>query len=309
MSTIKSSDENLTLNADGANNDIKFQSNGSEVASIDQAGVLAAGGASIDGAVTINESGADVDFRVESDTNANSIFVQGSNGAVGLGVSSIGTNDALHIENGESYLVMKDAQQMGIKLYGDDTNVIFSYDKTANSITGGVTWAHADGATDFYTGGLNSRMKINATGAVTMPAQPAFHASSTANQNSLSIGSEVTVVWGGERFDLGNNFASNTFTAPVTGKYSLTVNLRVDDIDSAANWYSCRIRTSNKDYYSLQDPDTGADVNYWHLSLTILADMDANDTADVAIVQEGGTAQSDIDGDGKYTNFSGYLVC
>jgi len=42
MSTIKSSAENLTLNADGANNDIKFQSNGSEVASIDQAGVLTA---------------------------------------------------------------------------------------------------------------------------------------------------------------------------------------------------------------------------------------------------------------------------
>ena len=42
MSTIKSSAENLTLNADGANNDIKFQSNGSEVASIDQAGTVTA---------------------------------------------------------------------------------------------------------------------------------------------------------------------------------------------------------------------------------------------------------------------------
>ena len=46
MSTIKSSAENLTLNADGANNDIKFQSNGSEVASIDQAGVLVSAGGS-----------------------------------------------------------------------------------------------------------------------------------------------------------------------------------------------------------------------------------------------------------------------
>ena len=88
MSTIKSSAENLTLNADGANNDIKFQSNGSEVASIDQAGVLAAGGASIDGAVTINESGADVDFRVESDNDANALFVQGSDGNVGIGIST-----------------------------------------------------------------------------------------------------------------------------------------------------------------------------------------------------------------------------
>jgi len=44
MSTIKSSAENLTLNADGANNDIKFQSNGSEVAQIDQAGVISSTG-------------------------------------------------------------------------------------------------------------------------------------------------------------------------------------------------------------------------------------------------------------------------
>ena len=48
MSTIKSSAENLTLNADGANNDIKFQSNGSEVAAIDQAGNLTLSG-TVDG--------------------------------------------------------------------------------------------------------------------------------------------------------------------------------------------------------------------------------------------------------------------
>ena len=42
MSTIKSSDEHLTLNADGSGNDIKFQSNGSEVASISDGGVVTA---------------------------------------------------------------------------------------------------------------------------------------------------------------------------------------------------------------------------------------------------------------------------
>ena len=42
MSTIKSSAEDLTLNADGANNDIIFQSNGSNVATLDQAGLLTA---------------------------------------------------------------------------------------------------------------------------------------------------------------------------------------------------------------------------------------------------------------------------
>jgi hypothetical protein len=41
-----------------------------------------------DGAVTINESGADVDFRVESDNDANALFVQGSDGNVGIGIST-----------------------------------------------------------------------------------------------------------------------------------------------------------------------------------------------------------------------------
>ena len=40
MSTIKSSDEHLTLNADGSSKDIKFQANGVEKASIDASGNL-----------------------------------------------------------------------------------------------------------------------------------------------------------------------------------------------------------------------------------------------------------------------------
>ena len=42
MSTLKSSAEDLTLNADGSGNDIKFQSNGSEVGSLTAEGVLTA---------------------------------------------------------------------------------------------------------------------------------------------------------------------------------------------------------------------------------------------------------------------------
>jgi len=41
-------------------------------------------GNDLDAAVTINESGADVDFRVESDGNANMLFVDGGNDRVGI---------------------------------------------------------------------------------------------------------------------------------------------------------------------------------------------------------------------------------
>lgn len=40
-------------------------------------------------AVVVNESGADVDFRVESDTVDHALFVEGSSGNVGIGTSTI----------------------------------------------------------------------------------------------------------------------------------------------------------------------------------------------------------------------------
>ena len=42
----------------------------------------------LEGAVTINESSADVDFRVESNGNTHALFVQGSDGLIGLGTST-----------------------------------------------------------------------------------------------------------------------------------------------------------------------------------------------------------------------------
>ncbi len=48
-----------------------------------------------DGAVTINDTGADVDFRVESDTDANALFVQGSDSKVGINTAT--PNAVLHI--------------------------------------------------------------------------------------------------------------------------------------------------------------------------------------------------------------------
>lgn len=41
----------------------------------------------LNGAAVFNESGADVDFRIESDTNAYAFFLQGSDGYVGIGDS------------------------------------------------------------------------------------------------------------------------------------------------------------------------------------------------------------------------------
>ena len=155
--------------------------------------------------------------------------------------------------------------------------------------------------------GNGEKMRIDATGAVTMPLQPAFQVIPASNQNNFPINATTQVVFGTERFDQNADFASNTFTAPVVGKYLLTTNLRVENVDKAYGNMQVTILTSNKNYYSIINPATYAqDAVHESLSLTILADMDASDTAKVNIyIPNNGTAQSDVHTD---SYFSGYLV-
>jgi len=155
------------------------------------------------------------------------------------------------------------------------------------------------------------RMRIDATGAVTMPLQPAFQATPASTQANFPINALTTVVFGTERFDQNADFnntnAANKFTAPVVGKYLLTTNLRVENVDKAYGNIQVKIVTSNKSYYSIINPAIYAqDAVHESLSLTILADMDASDTALVALyISNNGTAQADVHTD---SYFSGYLV-
>jgi hypothetical protein len=58
-----------------------------------------------DGAVVINEAGADVDFRVESDTNTNALFVEGSTGNVGVGTVP---SSSLHVlDSGNPTIILE----------------------------------------------------------------------------------------------------------------------------------------------------------------------------------------------------------
>jgi predicted DNA-binding protein len=160
------------IQIDGVNNKIDFDDDAdtSISSATDDTLVIESGGVNVAsitaGEFAINEGSTDLDFRVESNDNTHMLFVDGGNNVIGIGTSSIDTNAQVHIEGPQEYLVMKHAGQMGIKLYGDDTNVIYSYDKTADSLTGGIAWSHADGTTLFYTNGSNERMRIQSDGTL-----------------------------------------------------------------------------------------------------------------------------------------------
>ena len=155
----------------------------------------------------------------------------------------------------------------------------------------------------FLVGG-NTNLKIDSNGHVTMPNQSAFLVSGTA-QNNIANG--TTLQFGTEVFDQNSDFASNTFTAPVTGRYQLSFSIRFVELDSAASYYIIRLETSNRNYNPIFSGNIfSSDVTYYSYQFSILADMDANDTASVVFVQSGGTTQVDNDPSNAY--FSGYLV-
>ena len=179
-------------------------------------------------------------------------------------------------------------------LIEDDSNT------TKSAIT------HVVGTMAISANASADHMLITADGEVTMPAQPAFSAKVNSDQSNVAVGSDVTVVFGSEIYDVGSNFASNTFTAPVTGKYQLSFMIYVQAIDSAATYVQMQIKTSNRSYFIIFDPDVGQDIVYYTFPLSILADMDANDTAVVEYAQSGGSAQTDINGNSYFT---GFLAC
>jgi len=163
----------------------------------------------------------------------------------------------------------------------------------------------------FLVGG-NTNLKIDSNGHVTMPLQSAFsvHKNNSA-QDNISEGSDVTVTFSGEQFDQNSDFASNTFTAPVTGKYFLDASIRMSSVQAAVHYYALYIKTSNKNYGTIFDTRVfDTDSAYFTMKASILADMDASDTAYVAILQEAsGSATTDISGDTSWTYFTGHLVC
>tara|TARA_Y100000289_G_C3873750_1_gene124932 strand:+ start:76 stop:717 length:642 start_codon:yes stop_codon:yes gene_type:complete len=172
-----------------------------------------------------------------------------------------------------------------------------------------------DSADDLVIGlgsalGTTTHMSFDENGQILKPLQCYFNVRKSTDQSNIDAGgSDIDVAFGTEVFDTGGNFASNTFTAPVTGKYFLYTSLRLDNVDTAAAYYNAKIITSNRDYRWIEQFNTsGGDYNYFTVQVTAIADMDAGDTAKVQILQNGGTAQTDVREDSTRTYFSGYLL-
>ena len=177
------------------------------------------------------------------------------------------------------------AEDAAIVFDGNAQDFHIGLDDTADSLAIGL--GSALGTTD--------HMVFDATGVVTKPLQPCVYAIAPGTQTNIAVDSDVTLIFSTEIFDVNGDFASNTFTAPVTGKYLVTYTVRLDDADSASTYYYLGIIASNRNYYKLSTfYQMNGDVGYWAMSAAVVIDADSSDTIHMVVRQSNGTSQTDI---------------
>ena len=184
----------------------------------------------------------------------------------------------------------------------DAAQIVFEHDDaSAGNRRGAISLKTANGPD-----ALAEALRINYNGEITKPKQPAFIVQAGSQQANIAVDSTVTLQFDSEIADVGANFASYTFTAPVTGKYQMNVQTYFAQLQIDSAYYNLRLVTSNRTYYSIFNSGGFDATGYQSIVLTVLADMDASDTALVQITISGGTAAADLQADNG--TFSGFLV-
>jgi len=162
----------------------------------------------------------------------------------------------------------------------------------ANDSGSGQTFTLDHYVTDTY---INT-ITVYPDGEVTMPLQPSIKVEMSGNDTNWIRESDIIIPLNTIVYQDGDNFntGTNTYTAPVGGKYIISFGIYVVSLDEGATYYRSSINTSNDSYYFHMDPNFTADLGTWTFTGSVVADMDANDTATLRLRQNGGLAQTDI---------------
>jgi hypothetical protein len=170
------------------------------------------------------------------------------------------------------------------------------YIGSGTGLSGGLsimTRANAD--MRFYTNGhTNERMRIDASGRVTKPYQPAFRAYRSTDPGVNTSNGNMS--WTATEFNVGNHFANNRFTAPVAGTYIFGVNNNMGSGDSVSSW---QLYKNGSQYHVLSYSDFTA--SWKNSSGSSLMQLQANDYIEA-------WWRGDADYGVAWCGFYGYLI-
>ena len=213
--------------------------------------------------------------------------------AVGIGTSSAASDAMLTISSSDTesaiFLERSGSGKFDYAIHNTGGSLIFK---------GGSNQTTVASLTEF--------MRVDSVGHVTKPLQSAILVNKSGTQSNMANTDQIT--FDTERYDQNGDFASNTFTAPVTGKYLITFCVSVTGMDADATYNRVKLVTSNRNYSFgiVGTQDFTGDPSYQAFEGALLCDMDASDTAKLEWSQAGGTSQADAF---DSTNLSIVLIC
>ncbi len=140
--------------------------------------------------IIINDSGADADFRVESNNNANMLFVDGGNDAVGIGTGSIDYTTSgrtvVHIEGSAGALLALEDTGAKSYLFQSGNDLLIENDTASGKLV-------------FGTNSSTSRFEIAADGSLSTPTAGTSNVRFGVNAgNSITSGGNYNTVVGDE---------------------------------------------------------------------------------------------------------------
>lgn len=197
----------------------------------------------------------------------------------------------------------------GMDGLGDDDHTQYILVSGTRAFSGnarlGSNWLGNDGGNE----GIQFDTSGNATlsGKVTQSGQPCFLVTDGTGATDVT-GDNTTyqMTWPTEVYDIGGNFASGIFTAPIAGKYYFSASVQFENILVTHTNRIISITTSNRQYRWLFNQSLAATSQSMHVCC--IADMDANDIAIVEVRVAGSTKTVDIAADATVNTFSGSLI-
>ena len=199
------------------------------------------GGVDIEGGAVFNEDSADVDFRVESNGNANMVFVDGGNDVVGIGTVPATTgNIVTHIKQGDSGAAAGDGYHAynnlivetnagedggGISIHGDASSLLqIAFGDPADSNVGVIYYLNGSDEMHFLVGATD-QFSINQYGAFA--------------QNGNNSGGLV--------YEMNN--------ANGTNPYGMRINFTGADADNNTTYFLAGEASSNNKFKIFSDGD------------------------------------------------------
>ena len=223
-------------------------------------------------------------------------------GNVGIGSNPIASSKVLVTHSGSTF----DAVRVNSDTVTDNTGI---YLRTTG--TAGISFGSTSSLAFFGGGaGLTERMRIDASGRVTMPYQPSFAAYVDGTGLTAGFTSPTTPVpyqW--DHVNVGGHYntTTSTFTAPISGTYAMNASASYGNNSVANKWVAIRFVVNGSVYYSngyaLDSVQVGPNNNsYGNVALSDIFYLNANDTVCVQ------AQYNTFNGNLSFGCFSGYLI-